>query len=141
MCRLTWGGYLGLSPSCLEGLFYFTACLLYPHFLSLLNTYRSFSFCFILSPLTHHVTPYQRLKSLFSPSSHPSIHPSLHPAHFPQLCVPLFSSDIKQLTACLFAGLQCAGRRVILSLCIYRYFVSHGVCEYFHYVDSCGFRI
>lgn len=29
------GGYLGLSPSCLEGLFHFTACLRRPHFLSL----------------------------------------------------------------------------------------------------------
>lgn len=56
------------------------------------------------------------------PSIHPSIHPSTHPSMllppsyptlFPQPCFPLFCGDIKQLTACLVAGLQCAGRVVL----------------------------
>lgn len=141
MCRLTWGGYLGLSPSCLEGLFHFTACLLRPHFLSLSNTHPSYSFSVILTLLTHPVTSYHRPKSLFSLSFRP-IYPScLYAALLPQLCFPLFCVDIKQLTACLVAGLQCAGRRVLLSLCVYRYFVSQRVCDYFHYVGFCDFRI
>lgn len=135
------GGYLGLSPSCLEGLFHFTACLLRPHFLSLSNTPPSYSFYVILTLLAHPVTSYQRPKSPFSLSFRP-IYPScLYAALLPQLCFPLFCVDIKQLTACLVAGLQCAGRRVLLSLCIYRYFVSQRVCDYFHYAGFRDFRI
>lgn len=112
-----------------------------PLSLSLSNTPPSYSFYVILTLLTHPVTSYQRPKSPFSLSFRP-IYPScLYAALLPQLCFPLFCVDIKQLTACLVAGLQCAGRRVLLSLCIYRYFVSQRVCDYFHYAGFCDFRI
>lgn len=112
--------------------------------LSLSNAHPSFSFLVILTLLTHPVTSYHMPKSLFLfLFIHPSIHvpPFLHPALFPQLCFPLFCGDIKQLTACLVAGLQCAGRRVLLSLCIYRYFVSQSLCDYFHYAGFRDFHI
>lgn len=84
MCRLTWGGgYLGLSPSCLEGLFHFTVCLLHPHFLSQTRT-RPF-LPLSSSPsspiLWHRITGPNPCIS-FSSSIHPSIcpHSSLPPS-------------------------------------------------------------
>lgn len=82
------------------------------------------------SPILRH--PITGSKSLFSLSFRPPIHPSTHPSippraaplSLPQLHAPLFCADIKRLTTCLVAGLQCAGRGVLLSLSVYRYFGS-----------------
>lgn len=115
---------------------------------------RSFSFhCLSTSPPTlslSHIHKHPPMPFLSFPCHlHPS-HPSCHILSQAQIPIffflithpstlllssafPLFCADIKQLTACLVAGLQRAGRRVLLSLCIYRYFVSQSLCDDFHY--------
>lgn len=136
------GGLLRPVTSCLEGLFHFTVCLLRSHSLSQTYTHPFLSLsCPTLIPILWH--------SIISPNPcffllvHPSIYtlPFLYLAFFPPLYFPLFCSDIKQLTTCLVAGLQCAGRRVLLSFCIYRYFVSRSLSDCFHYVSFCDLRI
>lgn len=69
MCTLTWGGYLGLSPSCLEGLFHFTACPPPPH-------PPPIAFPVILALLPNAATSHRAPKSLFSLPFHPSTLPS-----------------------------------------------------------------
>lgn len=132
------GGLLRPVTSCLEGLFHFTVCLLRSHSLS--NIHPSLSFPVMPNSHTHPMTFYHKPKSLFL-----SLGPSIHLySPIPLSCFlyfPLFCSDIKQLTTCLVAGLQCAGRRVLLSFCIYRYFVSRSLSDCFHYVSFCDLRI
>lgn len=71
MFRLTWGGYLNLSLSCLEE--FFAVCCLRPHFLSLLQTHTNCFLSVILTLLSHPVTSSRRPKSLVSFFS--SVHP------------------------------------------------------------------
>ena len=91
MCRLTWGGYLGLSPSCLRGLFFhFTVCLLRPHSLSR-NTQPSFSFpCHPhpFSPILWHPITGPKSPLLLFLCIHLSIHPSTHPSIHPCSSLP-----------------------------------------------------
>lgn len=69
MNRLTWGGYLGLSPSCLEGLFHFTACLSRP-------PHTPIALAVVLILLINAVASYRWPKSLFSLPFYPSTFPS-----------------------------------------------------------------
>lgn len=117
------GGYLGLSSSCLEGLFHFTACLPRP-------PHKSIALPVILTLLVNAVASYRRPKSLFSLPFHPSTLPSfLYLALLRRFCSPLFCVDIKLLSACIFVCLQCAGHRVLLSL-VYRQVLWECGCDY-----------
>lgn len=149
-CHVTWimwrlnrrgVGYLGLSQAVWKG-FFISLSVYFAPTLSQTYTHPFLSLsCPTLIPILWH--------SIISPNPcffllvHPSIYtlPFLYLAFFPPLYFPLFCSDIKQLTTCLVAGLQCAGRRVLLSFCIYRYFVSRSLCDCFHYVSFCDLRI
>lgn len=132
------GGYLGLSPSCLEGLFHFTARL---H-----------------TPPTHtHTDTHPVLVLSFSPSSSmwwrpiaglnpcflfPFIRlPFLHLALLRRLYSPLFCGDIKQLSACIFACLQCAGHTVLLSVVYMQVLWGIGGCDYSLCLGLCTFCI
>lgn len=149
-CHVTWimwrlnrrgVGYLGLSQAVWKG-FFISLSVYFAPTLSQTYTHPFLSLsCPTLIPILWH--------SIISPNPcffllvHPSIYtlPFLYLAFFPPLYFPLFCSDIKQLTTCLVAGLQCAGRRVLLSFCIYRYFVSRSLSDCFHYVSFCDLRI
>lgn len=115
------GGYLGLSPGCLEGLFHFMS-VYFTHTFSLKHTFVPFFACHTSTLLSHPITIPNPFFFSFSSSIHP-YSSLLLSCSLPSLCFPLFCADIKQLTTCHVAGLQRAGRGVLLSLCIYRYFV------------------
>lgn len=102
MCRLTWGGYLGLSPSFLKGLFHFAACLCRPHSPSPSNTtHPSYSSHVTLTPphpscdiLSQAPNPCF-LFLFVHPSIHPSVRPSLPALHrSPSLSFTLLCSAL-----------------------------------------------
>lgn len=89
------GGYLGLSPGCLEGLFHFMS-VYFTHTFSLKHTFVPFFACHTSTLLSHPITS---PNPFFFLSLHPSIHipPSFSLAPFPRsafLCSVLTLSSL-----------------------------------------------
>lgn len=149
MCRLTWGGYLGLSPSCLKGLFHFAACLCRPRSLSPSNTARPFYSSRVALTPPHPScgilpqTPNPCFLFLFvHPSIHPPIRPSLPALHrspslsFTLLCSALTLSGLPHVSLQAYSvpdvEFYCH------SLCTGTLRVR-SVSDFFHYASFCSY--